>query len=182
MLEQMFTDKSRPFFSLCHSIHLDRIQAIHYEQYISNASRSQWSKEIDRNSIQEIIRLTERHPFYVNALCSALWNMDKPPAPEDVLQGWRLVVLEKAPSLRTEFSQLSVTQKAILNSLAIAPEAQITASAFIQKVKLPTTTVKDAFTSLQRKDLVYKNEQGKWAVMDPCLAFDLRRQLDPELL
>ncbi len=182
MLEQMFTDSSRPFFSMCHSIRLNRIEAVHYQKHIGDASRVNWNTEMDIELLDLILSLTERHPFYVNSLCHELWKQEKVPVRSDVLDAWRCVVEDRVLPLRSEFSHLSATQKAILNNLADEPEKQITSISFITKLLLPTTTIKDGFRQLQNKDLVYMNDNGAWAVMDPCLAYDLRNQRNPQEL
>ncbi len=142
---------------MCHTICLNRIEATDYLKHIGDAWRVNWNKELDRGLLDLILSLTERHPFYVNSLCHELWKQKKLPVQsDDVLNAWGCVVEERVSPIRAEFSQLSASQKAILNNLADEPEKQITSIGFITKLLLPTTTIKDGFRQLQNKDLVYK--------------------------
>ena len=176
MLEQMFSDKSRPFYKLCRIIRLDRINAEHYRAHLQDASRIQWNKDIPDEAINQVLSLTERHPFYVNALCSRLWAEEQPPKPEDIELAWSLVVDEHMPMLRNDFARLSATQKAILSLLAHSPEEHVTGSDFLNRLDKALSTVRDSFRYLKSMDMVYHKDDKLWAVMDPCLSFDLRRQ------
>jgi len=178
LLEQMFSDKSRPFYNLCRIIRLNRIAAEDYQSHLHHAAGIQWSRDICDKAIDRILTLTARHPFYVNALCSRLWTEPEPPKPEAVALAWSMVVDEQMPVLRNDFARLSPTQKAILNQLAHCPEAYVTGSGFLNRLGKALSTVRDAFGYLKNMDMVYQNDAGLWAVMDPCLSFDLRRQRD----
>ena len=176
LLEQMFSDKSRPFYNLCRVIRLARIDASDYHAHLHDAARIQWGKDISDETIDRILLLTERHPFYMNALCSRLWAGSQPPCATDVEPAWALVVDEHMPVLRDDFARLSATQKAILSQLARNPEAYVTGAEFLNRLDKALSTVRDSFSYLKSMDMVYKNDEGEWAVMDPCLCFDLRRQ------
>jgi len=176
LLEQMFSDKSRPFYNLCRVIRLARIDASDYHAHLHDAARIQWGKDISDETIDRILLLTERHPFYVNALCSRLWAGPQPPGAADVEPAWILVVDEHMPVLRDDFARLSATQKAILSQLARNPEAYVTGAEFLNRLDKALSTVRDSFSYLKSMDMVYKNDAGAWSVMDPCLSFDLRRQ------
>jgi len=176
LLEQMFSDKSRPFYNLCRIIRLNRIAAEDYRSHLHDAAGIQWNRDICDEAIDRILSLTERHPFYINALCSRLWAEPEPPKPEAVTPAWATVVDEQMPVLRNEFARLSPTQKAILNQLAHCPEAYVTGSGFLNRLDKALSTVRDAFGYLKNMDMVYQNDDGLWAVMDPSLSFDLRRQ------
>lgn len=176
MLEQMFSDKSRPFYNLCRTIRLNRIGAEHYQTHLHDAARIQWNRDISDEAIDQILSLTERHPFYVNALCNRLWADAQPPKKEDIEQAWSLVVDEHMPMLRNDFARLSPTQKAILNHLAHCPEEHVTGSNFLNRLNKALSTVRDSFGYLKNMDMVYHKDDKLWTLMDPCLSFDLRRQ------
>jgi len=101
LLEQMFSDKSRPFYNLCRIIRLDRMASAHYRTHLHDAAHIQWRRDISDESIDKILSLTERHPFYVNALCSRLWAEPGPSKQEEVAQAWSLVVDEQMPVCAT---------------------------------------------------------------------------------
>ncbi len=175
LLEQMFSDKSRPFYNLCRIIRLERIDASPYRMHLQDAAQIQWRKGLSDEANDQILTLTERHPFYVNALCSRLWAEPQPPTLADILPAWVQVVDEYMPVLRNDFARLSATQKAILSQLAQSPEAYVTGAEFLGRLGRALSTVRDSFGYLKSMDMVYQTD-GKWAVMDPCLSFDLRHQ------
>jgi len=175
MLEVMFTEKSRPFYKMCHIMKIQRIEAVHYQIHLENMSKAQWTSAVPSPVVYMIIELTERHPYYVNKLCYALWQLDSTPTKEDVLTTWDNIIIEEEPNIVTVLTGLSNTQKGVINQLAIEPISALGGKKFLTLVNLASSTVRTAIAQLKKDDVVYKHSDGMWHVMDPCLSAYLRK-------
>lgn len=76
MLSQAFDDSNQLLYMMCEKIFLERISAEDYVSYIQDVAKIRWKKELHTAEIARIITLSETHPFYVNYLCSKLWQQD----------------------------------------------------------------------------------------------------------
>src|SRR3990167_8384545 len=88
LLNEMFTDKSRPLYHLCDLMTIDRIDTVSYIPFINKCAKERWKKHLSDDALSEIIHLTENHPYYVNALCRKLWRGDDAPKIDKVRQCW----------------------------------------------------------------------------------------------
>jgi len=175
MLEAMFTEKSRPFYKMCHTMKIERIEAVHYQMHLEEMSRAQWLSPISPSVIHLIMKLTERHPYYVNKLCYALWRLDAAPVKEDVLITWKGIVAEEEASIVDILTNLSPTQKAVIHQLAMEPTASLGSKRFLTLVNLASSTVRTAMNQLKKDDMVYQDAASVWHVIDPCLSAYLRK-------
>jgi len=92
-MEQMFYDRNKPFYKLCDQIKLDRISAIAYEKHIQMAAKKSWKTMLSKLAIETIFELTERHSYYVNKLCSLLWQKSKAPTAGDIQSTWQQFII-----------------------------------------------------------------------------------------
>lgn len=175
MLEAMFTEKSRPFYKMCHTMHIKRIESIHYHMHLEELAKAQWSAPIPQSIIEVIIRLTERHPYYVNKLCYALWQLPILPTDEDVVAAWDNIIVEEESSIVAVLTRMSMTQKAVINQLTIEPTSALGSKRFLALVNLASSTMRTAMRQLQKDDMVYQDEDGLWHVLDPCLSAYLKK-------
>ncbi len=74
LLNEMFSDKSRPLYHLCDLITVNRIGTLSYQNFLTKMAKDKWKKHLENDVIAEILHLTENHPYYVNALCRRLWR------------------------------------------------------------------------------------------------------------
>lgn len=110
LLKEMFQDRKRPLYKLCHTIHLKRIQPEHYIKYIQAVSQEIWGSSISDKDFQLIFSLTQRHPYYVNKLC-ALLSFQEIVSDTIILSVWGNYVLENRTSVEGEVSLLAVNQR-----------------------------------------------------------------------
>lgn len=174
MLESMFIDKSRPFYKMCHLIRIQRIESVHYHSHIEDASNAKWGKRITTPDIDLILNVTERHPYYINKLCSELWRMDTIPAEATIQQCWSTIVQEEETDIVTDITNLSLGQKAVMRALALKPENKLGSKLFIDRVGLASSTIRTALKQLQKDDMIYQDDNKFWKIMNPCLAKYLR--------
>ena len=99
LLGQIFDDRNRPFYKLCDRLVVNKISTEHYIKFINHAAQKKWKKQFTKSTIDKILDLTNRHPFYVNALCFKIWQDTKIPSLERVEEHWHLLAEEQKPQI-----------------------------------------------------------------------------------
>lgn len=187
LLLELFDDKSMPLYMLCDKLNLQRMSSQSYWPHIQKAAKSRWKREIAQPVFERIMNYTELHPFYVNMLCNELWLSNNPPKVEDVLQAWFKCFENEERRLVAELEKLTVNQQNLLKALALNPIMEPTGQQFLTTANMPYSTVRQTIRALREKDMVYKVapgqedaimyglEQNQLRVLDPLLAFALRK-------
>lgn len=169
LMEQMFYDKKRPFYKLCDLITLNRISSEDYQEYIQKAAIYRWGKKVDQKVIDIIFSLTERHAYYVNKLCSLLWQND-PPSEAELHETWEKFVLENKSLTERELELLSINQRKILIMLANQEVVQGPYSKDIMvRLDLSLSSISRALSGLVVKDYVYISDDGAYRILDPLI-------------
>lgn len=173
MLIQAFDDSNQPLYMMCEKIFLGRIAANDYIPYIQEAAKIRWAEELDVTVVERIIALSETHPFYVNFLCSKLWQKDRPPLKiDDVDAGWQECLISEERRLVEELDKLTINQRLVLKEIAETSNLQApTATAFLNQVKMPSGTVTPILKALEKKDMLYVDQDGATKVLDPLMKY-----------
>jgi len=178
LMEQMFYDRKRPFYKLCDQIKLDRIHEKEYEQYINIAAKETWGEILDPSTLAKIFELSESHSYYVNKLCSLLWQGSKIPKESDVVSIWHCFVLENKSSVERELSLISVNQRKLLIFLSNQDQIkELFSKKTTQQVDLTSSSVQRAAELLIEKDYVYIDGDKSYRVLDPLIKSVLRTSL-----
>lgn len=169
LMEEMFYDKKRPFYKLCDLITIDRISAEEYEEYIQKAASERWNKKLSQDLMDAIFFLTERHAYYVNRLCSLLWQNDFP-SKEDIDAVWKKLVLEGRSIIEREVELLNLNQRRVLLRLATQGEIKEPyGKDFTIGLNLSVSSTARALSGLIKKDYVYISKDGIYRVLDPLV-------------
>ena len=177
LLAAMFEREDRPLFRLCGKMTLRRIAAADYRDFMREASTRRWGDVVSDAAIQRILAVTARHPYYVNALCSRLWNAAAPPSVEAVDAAWERLAMEDKPVAAARVVGLAASQRALLRAIANADEGvqHPVSHEFLSPIRLATSTGNRAKEVLEQDDLIRQENDGRWRLVDPVLAFYLRR-------
>ena len=89
LLLMMFDDRKRPFFQLCEKIFLERISKNEYVKHLQKLAQKHWKNFLSENAVGLIFELSQNHPYYLNLLCSKLWNISKLPDSRTVKLCWQ---------------------------------------------------------------------------------------------
>lgn len=173
-LEQMFNDKNRPLYHLCKLVRIDRIHKEDFAKFIQEAAIIKWGKPLDNDVVNRILRLTECHTFYVNYLCRQLWGYEELPNEARVEKEWEVYVKNQLPWITDDIARLSANQRAVLLALVVNPTKEIFKHQFLEQVGLQISSIKRAVETLQKNNMIYKNEEGVYFVLDPAIASHLR--------
>ena len=182
LMEQMFYDRKRPFYKLCDQIKLDRIQENEYEHYINIAAKETWNKVLEQSTLNMIFELSESHSYYVNKLCSLLWQKSEIPKEQDVVTTWRSFVLENKSSVERELSLISINQRKLLIYLSSQDQTkEIFSKKITQQIDLTSSSVQRALEPLVEKDYIYIDQDKSYRVLDPLIKSVLRTSSANEL-
>ncbi|MBY0544576.1 MAG: hypothetical protein K2Q14_03385, partial [Gammaproteobacteria bacterium] len=170
LLEDMFKNKTRPLYHLCDEMKLDRIASEYYEPFIRKASLKTWTNPLSNESIDMILYLTDRHPYYVNRLCRMLWDSHSLPD-EDIVQSiWlQYVESQKNDWVSEMLSQLTINQRAVLAGLAKSSERELQGKHFANKLEMSSSSIQRTLSVLLKKDWVYKDIDGYYHVLNPVI-------------
>ena len=172
LLTKMFEDSARPLYHLCIKMPLNRIAAEEYNQHLQKLSRMRWQKKLDDEIISAILTCTKCHPYYVNLLCSQIWENANPIQDKTkVVELWDKYVQSEQSRIAYELARLSPNQRAVIRALATEHINQPGSQYFLEKVRLPTTSASQAIEALTAKDIIYKDQDGYLAVLDPAVGY-----------
>lgn len=177
LLASMFDEEDRPLFRLCRKMTLERIASADYRDFMREASERRWNATVADAAIERILMLTARHPYYVNALCSRLWSGSATPSVETVDAAWKQIAMEERPIATSRVARLAPAQRALLRSIANADGGveQPTANEFLSPIRLAPSTASRAKDVLEQEDLIRREDDGRWRLVDPVVDFCLRR-------
>ena len=177
MLSEMFGNSSRPLYRLCKLITLDRIHEKSYIPFIQKAAIEKWGEELESESIQQILTITERHPFYMNVLCEQLWKLEALPNEDVVSEMWRAYVFHHKTIIISETLDLSINQKKCLSALANHPTKEPSSIEFQIRARLSASSLRQTLKALTKKDLIYKDEGHVTRLLDPAIAYLLNQDI-----
>lgn len=174
LLISMFGSKDRPLYRLCLTMPIERIAEEEYKIFLNHLAKEKWGAELPEDVFLKIMTCSERHPFYVNAICNKLWkDHETLPKQKDVEKAWAWFVLSNKNSITSEVIDLSVNQKRVVNCLAENPTNEIRGREFMLETKLPPSSIVQAIESLEAKDIIFKDEQDNYRLLDPAVRYYL---------
>jgi hypothetical protein len=169
LLQQFFDDKNRPFYKLCERMTLNRIKEDHYKKHIAAISVERWGEAVTEETLAAIFEYTERHPYYLNVLCSraVLANF---PSVESIQSIWNQYVVEERSSVSAELELLSKNQKKLLTVLSrVGGTTSPMGREFLGQAHMPKASVEQALLFLEKRDYVHRMSDGEVRVADPLI-------------
>ena len=174
LLAQLFEDEKRPLYRLCEHLEVGRIDANAYRAFLRDAARLRWGSNLNDASLERILALTERHPFYVNALARELWDGRRAPDVAAVDDAWARLVVSEAELFKAQLLAVPHVTRGVLRALAIEPTATPTAQAVTTSLGLSAGTVAKAVRWLEERDLLSRDDAGILRPVDPLMGQFLR--------
>lgn len=176
ILANMFDDKSSPLYMLCDRVTIDRIKEKDYIDYLNKIAVKTWKKNLDLSVVDEIFKLTERHPYYMNVLCDKIWTYCEGTLPTvDVVKtGWSDYVQQEESKIAKDLSSLNTSQKKILITIAQGISFDLTSKEILRKFNLTGAAVIKSLKLLEERDYLYKNKNGGYFIVDPLIKSSLK--------
>ncbi len=173
LLNQMFGDQSRPLYRLCQTISITRMPKEIYVNYFSACAAAKWKNSLSANSLEKIFELTELHPFYINVLCQLLWEESTPPSEEKIITLWHEYVKTQKHIISHDITELSANQRKLITALAKTPTKEVQAVEFLTPLKISSSSARQALEVLLRADLVHRDAEGSYRILDPAMRYYL---------
>lgn len=174
LLGEMFDSSNRPLYKLCNRIVLERISKDDYQKFLIKFSNDFYSENLPEATIDCILDLTERHPYYVNVLCSRLWRSEKIFSQEDVKSCWNNYAVEEKSAIFKELELLSLNQMKLLIAISMRNAVLMPLSDdFLTFARLPVASARQSLKALVEKDYVHQNEHKEYCVLDPLIKYIL---------
>ncbi len=175
IIDGIFNDKARPFYRLCDTIYLKRIETKYYKPYINKAAKERWRHLLNEKVIDQILALTENYPYYVNKLCHLLWASTAMPTIESAKHAWYEYAYESKMSIDKQIDELSLNQKRIMIRLCQAPTAKPFSNHTAREWDMNPASIHQAIKVLIEKDHIYQREDGYYDIVDPLVKTVLYR-------
>jgi AAA+ ATPase superfamily predicted ATPase len=170
LLHELFDDRNRPFYKLCERITLDRISEEEYEKHIQKTAIKTWKSELPERVLECVFNYSERHPYYVNLLCSRLLLEKNLPTPALIEKIWHQYVMEERSSVASEIELLSKNQRKLLTVLSRTNGSSAPLGReFIQQANMSKATIDQSLTFLEKRDYLFKDDKGHVHVLDPLI-------------
>lgn len=169
LLKKLFDDRTRPLYKMCDRINLQKIKSNDHKDFIAQAAKKHWKQNLTNQALEEIIELTEAHPFYVNYLCSRLWNLDKIPNENDVKGTWNKICQDEVSQVANELSSLTHNQVRLLRYIATSQYSKslFTKESF-QKLNITNRGLQKSLQGLLDRDLIEFSD-GEYKIIDPLI-------------
>jgi AAA+ ATPase superfamily predicted ATPase len=172
LLSNMFDDRKKPLYKLCDRINLNRISAKDYIPFIKEKSIIKWGKEISTGTVESILELTERHPYYVNVLCYKLWLLSILPDTKVVEVTWHKYAMEEKTNITNEMNLLSLNQAKMLISIAKYGEKALPMSKeFISLTKFSLSSASQSVKALEKSDYIAVLDDKNYQIIDPLIKY-----------
>lgn len=169
LVHEMFNNDSRPLYHICEQIHLERISAEHYKEHLNNLAKKQWKQVLPDSVLENILTVTERHPYYVNLLCFQLWELEELPNKNQVEKTWNSVVLGSRAGIIGQLDGLSQAQIKLLIHIAEGNVGNLTSRESIAKLQLAGSHIKSLLTGLVKKDFLEKLPGNEYTIINPMI-------------
>lgn len=167
MLENMFLSSGRPFYQSSELMYLERINESDYREFITDQF-SKGNKKISNEVITNIFDWTRLHTYYVQYICSLLFEMeDKIFEPNHISRIFHKVLTDFEPQFISYRNLIPPHQFRLLQAIAAENGVtQPTSGKFITSHGLTSaSSVATSLKALQEKEMIVY-DRNRWVVYD----------------
>ena len=180
MMENMFQNRSYPFYRFGDLFYLDKISEQDWIDYIRKRFQAT-GKDIPENLAREICLVTDRYSSYVQQLAWFVWlrTADKASATsQDVSYGIDRLLDACEPLFIQQTEELSEYQMNFLHAIANGVSTGFTKTDILNGYRLGTAAnVSRLKKALIKKDLIESSAPKHLAMSDPLLMLWLKRRV-----
>jgi hypothetical protein len=172
MLEQVFNDENEPFWRSAKQVELGPIPAPEFSRYIGE-SFERTGRVIEPQTIEQLLVITQLHPYGTQELAYALWAATAPGATaggSELAVGLRQVLRSESAHFSRIWERAPRSQRLVLEALARSPGGQLFGAAYRRDYGLPgPSSVQAAVTALAEDELISATSSG-FRIAEPFLA------------
>jgi AAA+ ATPase superfamily predicted ATPase len=171
MMKRLFSDRNEPFYRSAKVMEIGRIPPGLFKQFVK-ARFDATDRGIADAVLDDLLGVTDGHPYATQELAYALW--------EEVPEGFTAATTDLeaalAAVLRAEnahftllWEKASRAQRLVLQALATEP-GRVQSLGYRDRFGLPAaSTVQRAIEALERDELVARQPDGAYAIVEPFL-------------
>ncbi len=175
LLIDMFSQSNRPFFQSSILYQLDRLPREDLVSFIMDCFQRK-GKNCPEEVAQSISGTVNQHPYYSQKLSFYEFEMTgKKAAIDDVPKAYERVIEEERFFFEATLQGLTLKQVSLLVAIANSPNLPVFSSAFLSQYRLAQGMIQKALPKLSRLDLIEKNKENTWRIVDPLFEDWLKR-------
>jgi uncharacterized protein len=167
MLESMFLSSGKPFYQSSELMYLEKIAGEDYSNFITELFSS-GGKMIKDDAVSRIFKWTRLHTYYVQYVCSLLYESGNKQIDNDLINRVLHQVLDGFEPLFASYRNLIPShQFKLLQAIAVEDGiSKPTSGAFIKDHDLTTaSSVTTSLKALEEKEMIVR-EGDRWLVYD----------------
>ena len=175
LLLEMFSQRNRPFFQSSIMYKLNRLPHNDLVDFIREGFKKK-RKNCPEEVAEAISNKILQHPYYAQKLSFYEFEMtDKVAKIEDVEMAYEKIFEEEKFFFEATLQGFTIKQKTLLNAIAHDPQLPVYSSEFLSKHRLAQGMIQKALPKLSKLDLIEKDENNNWQVVDPVFREWLKR-------
>lgn len=172
LMRRIFNDENEPFWRSAKQMELGLIPVERFGVYLDRRFR-ETGKKIDPEALSELLARTGGHPYATQQLAYFAWEEVGPRGTArvaHVVQGLEQLLASEHNHFSLVWEDSSRNERVLLIALAREP-GRVFSRAYRQAHALPPqTNVQRSLTSLVRRELAGKGEDGRYRIVEPFLA------------
>jgi len=166
MMMNVFTNPSMPFYKFGDIIFLDKIDTKSLIDFIIKRFAST-GKEITAKESEQIVRLADNHPYYVQQLAQQAWlRTEKKCTGDTIDQAFRNIIEQLSLLFATITETLTINQLSLLKAMITGEEALSSAEVLTKYRLISSANVNRARNALIEKEIL-DNKAGVVSFQDP---------------
>jgi hypothetical protein len=179
LLERIFSDKNEPFWRSAKQLEIGMIAPEKFAPFI-RARFSETAKRIATDAVDRILEATGGHPYGTQEVAYFVWELT-PEGGEAAVADVDAALTNVLRSEHNHFTQLwddaPHQQRLLMLAIAAEPSASVYARAYHERHELPSNpSLQTALSALQKKEIVGRNRQGEYSIIEPFFADWLTRE------
>ena len=174
ILNDMFLNKSRPFYKSAFSYTLQEIPREEFVSYIEKRFKDT-GKACSEEIAKKMYDTVRGYPYYVQKLASITWDTSAKKCDSKALEtAHRLLITMETNDFEGIWSGLTLIQKAVLKAIAKEPTASPYGREFLERHRLSIGGTQRAIKALFSRDLIEKDDKNIHRLTDPVMETWLR--------
>jgi AAA+ ATPase superfamily predicted ATPase len=177
LMNELFENKSYPFYKFGDAIYLQKIGTQDWVEYICNRF-SVTGKQISEQLAERISQAVDNHSSYVQQLAWLVWiHTDKIATEKDFESAYQDIIDQNTPLFEKQTESLTTYQMNFLRAVLDGVHSEFTKQEILNKYQLGTSAnISIVKRALEKKELI-EIEKRKISIPDPIMSVWLKREL-----
>lgn len=177
LMNELFENKSYPFYKFGDAIYLQKIGTQDWVEYICNRF-SVTGKQISEQLAERISQAVDNHSSYVQQLAWLVWiHTDKIATEKDFESAYQDIIDQNTPLFEKQTESLTTYQMNFLRAVLDGVHSEFTKQEILNKYQLGTSAnISIVKRALEKKELI-EIEKRKVVIPDPIMSVWLKREL-----